>query len=273
MPSVSELKQKGPPAEAKDCTAVLLAAGVGRRLGGGRAAPKVLLDFGGRSLLRRHMEALEACGVERLAITVGFGARQVIDHVAAVRAQAPDSRLEVSFIENPAFRDGSLVSLHAQSDVLRSGRDIVLMDGDVLYDDRMIRRLLARAGEGVLLVDREIEPGDEPVKVCFDADGRIVDFRKVPERSHAWFGESVGFFRFSPRLAGALADRCAHYVARGLVKTEYEEAIRELILVEPDAFAAEDISNLPWTEIDFPEDVAKAADLVLPQLRTEHVAG
>jgi choline kinase len=51
-----------------------------------------------------------------------------------------------------------------------------------------------------------------------------------------------------------------------LVKTEYEEAIRDLILAEPEAFCAEDVSDLPWTEIDFPQDVVRARDVVLPQL-------
>ena len=180
--------------------------------------------------------------------------------------QAPALRdLKVKFVDNLDYRNGSLLSLHLQAEAMRSG-EVLLMDGDVLYAEAMIGRLLAAEGEGVLLVDREIEPGDEPVKICFDAEGRIVDFRKRPANAHAWFGESVGFFRFSERIAAALANRCAWYVEQGLVKTEYEEAIRDLILAEPEAFRAEDVSDLPWTEIDFPEDVVRARNVVLPQL-------
>jgi choline kinase len=174
--------------------------------------------------------------------------------------------LELAFVDNPDFRDGSLVSLHVQHAVTRSGGEILLMDGDVLYDRRMIARLLSADGEGVLMLDREIEPGDEPVKICFNDAGRIVDFRKIPANPYVRFGESVGFFRFSGAIAAALADRCADYVNRGLVKTEYEEAIRDLILSEPQRFAAEDVSDLPWTEIDFQDDVIRARDVILPQL-------
>ena len=46
---------------------------------------------------------------------------------------------------------------------------------------------------------------------------------------------------------------------------EYEEPIRDMILAHPGRFGFEDISGLPWTEIDFPEDVAKA-NLLLPEL-------
>jgi choline kinase len=47
---------------------------------------------------------------------------------------------------------------------------------------------------------------------------------------------------------------------------EYEEAIRDLILEDPTRFTAEDVGDLPWTEIDFPEDVDRARDIILPQL-------
>ena len=213
------------------------------------------------------MEALAASGVRHLSITVGHEAERLKTAAAQIVRRLGLTDLQVSFVENPGYRDGSLVSLHVQSAVMEAGGPVLLMDGDVLYDARMIARLLGGTAEGVLLVDRELEPGDEPVKICFDDAGRIVDFRKIPANPHVRFGESVGFFRFSGAVARDLAKRCASYVAQGLVKTEYEEAIRDLILADPERFAAEDVSDLPWTEIDFPEDVVKARDVVLPQLK------
>jgi choline kinase len=139
------------------------------------------------------------------------------------------------------------------------------MDGDVLCDSRMIKRLLAAEGEVVLLVDRELEPGDEPVKVCF-RDGLMVDFRKRPEYAHDWHGESVGFFKRSPAMASALADACQVYIDAGRTDVEYEEAIRDLLLAQPLRFAYVDVTDLPWTEIDFPEDVEKARNVILPKL-------
>jgi choline kinase len=117
----------------------------------------------------------------------------------------------------------------------------------------------------VMLVDRNIEPGDEPVKICFRGD-TIVDFRKRPEHAHDWHGESVGFFRFSPAMALALADRCDAHEGSGKPLPEYEEAIRDLILRDPKPFQACDVSDLPWTEIDFPEDLARARQVILPKL-------
>lgn len=242
--------------------AILLAAGVGRRLGDAAAGgPKVLLEFGGRTLLERHLAALEANGIEDIVVTVGHEA----DAIAAELERLGVSD-RVRLTPNPAYRRGSLVSLWTQRDRMRTGSPVILMDGDVLYDARMIARLLEGEAEGAILVDRELEPGDEPVKVCFVGDA-IVDFRKLPEHAHDRHGESVGFFRFSPALAADLADRCDDYVTRDVLDVEYEEAIRDLILDQPHRFGAVDVTDLPWTEIDFEEDVHKAASVILPQLQ------
>jgi choline kinase len=236
--------------------AILLAAGVGRRLGGIHQGPKVLLEFGGRSLIERHLDALTHSGVTEIAVTVGYEA-ETLSKILARRADT---------VDNPAYRDGSIVSLWVQRARLRSGRPVLLMDGDVLYDSRMMERLLAADGEAVLLVDCELEPGDEPVKVCF-RDGLMVDFGKCPEHAHDWHGESVGFFKFSPAMAAALADACEAYIDAGRVDVEYEEAIRDLILTQPRRFSYVDVTDLPWTEIDFPDDVEKARNIVLPNLQ------
>jgi choline kinase len=246
----------------RPASAVILAAGVGRRLEASQGRPKILLEFGGQTLLARHLAALHRHGVDEISITVGHQ-RELIE-AEVVRLGWSD---KVIFIGNPRYREGSLVSLWMQSGQLRAGRPMLLMDGDVLYDHRMIEPLINAPGENILLLDRNIEPGDEPVKICLRGTG-IVDFRKRPEHAHDWHGESVGFFRFSAETAAALADRCEFYVDAGGTELEYEEAIRDLILAEPDRFRAVDITDLPWTEIDFQADVVRALNVVLPQLST-----
>lgn len=241
---------------------VILAAGRGRRMGNGEdSSPKILLKFGGRSLLERHLAILESCGIGQVFIVVGFAADQVRDEVARV---APGVR--VSFIENPRFTEGSVVSLRVAEPVMKRGEPILLMDGDVLYDRRLMERLVSTGIDNCLLMDRNIEPGDEPVKLCI-RDGRIVDFRKVPKNAHDWHGESVGFFRLSPGIAEALVSRARDYVESGRGGMEYEEPLRDLILAsQPGTFWYEDVSDLPWTEIDFPEDVIKAETEIQPAL-------
>ncbi len=245
--------------------AVILAAGVGRRLGDQHQGPKVLLEFDGRTLLDRHIRNLESMGVQEITFTIGHEAQAIRDAVADLKPKA-----QISFVQNDRYRRGSLVSLWAQRERLNAGGGVILMDADVLCDSRMVGRLADGAAENTLLVDRELEPGDEPVKLCFrtgpgGAD-RIVDFRKQPEHAHDWHGESVGFFRFSAATAAALAQRCDDYVSADRLDVEYEEAIRDLMLRDADRFGAVEVSDLPWTEIDFEADVVRARHHVLPQL-------
>jgi choline kinase len=242
-------------------TAIILAAGVGHRLG--RAAPKVLLDCGGKSLLQRHLAALHANGLDDIAITVGHLPELI--RAELYRLGAID---RVALVENPRYREGSVVSLAVQRERLAAGKQVLLMDGDVLYDGRMIARLLQAAPENVLLFDQAIESGDEPVKICLRGEV-IVDFAKLPEHPHDRHGESVGFFRLSANMAAALAERATAYVEAGRAGAEYEAVLRDLILAHPDRFGCEDISDLPWTEIDFEADVVRARQEILPQLQED----
>ncbi len=250
--------------QLRNAIAVVLAAGVGRRLGAAHEGPKMLLEFDGRTLLDRRLAALAACGVEQVSITVGHEA----DRIRAEAARL-DPPLDVRFVENPRYREGSLVSLAVQREALTAGRPVLVMDGDVLHDARMVARLWEGGAENTLLMDPGLEPGDEPVKVCLRGD-RIVDFRKRPDDPGERHGESVGFFRLSPQTAAELSARCDEKIAAGGAHLEYEEALRDLMLADPKSgsgrWGVADVGDLPWTEIDFEDDVAKARDIVLPQL-------
>jgi choline kinase len=244
--------------------ALILAAGTGRRLGepdaGQRRLPKAMMDFGGETLIARHIGILRRLGISDITVVIGFAAAEMRAALAELNG-APPVRVAL----NPDFREGSVVSLWTGRTVLRSGAPVILMDADVLYDVRMMARLIDSPNADCLLLDREIEPGDEPVKLCV-RDGQIVDFHKQPNEPHDWHGESVGFFRFSASAAVELAGRAEDYVATGRRMMEYEEPIRDMIIASAaDRFGFEDISGLPWTEIDFPEDVVKARAL-LPEL-------
>jgi choline kinase len=67
-------------------------------------------------------------------------------------------------------------------------------------------------------------------------------------------------------MAAALARRCEEYVAAGRLDEPYEEAIRDLLLAAPGEFRVEDVSGLPWIEIDFADDVRRAEAEILPRL-------
>jgi choline kinase len=79
----------------------------------------------------------------------------------------------------------------------------------------------------------------------------------------------VGFFRFGPQCAAAVAAECSRFEAEGLADAPHEEVLRKLLLQSPESFAWEDVTAWPWIEIDFPDDVRRAREEILPAIRNE----
>jgi choline kinase len=238
----------------------MLAAGVGHRLGMGEdAPPKALLRFGGQTLLGRHLEILAHFGLFDLTLVVGHQAHAIEQELRALGAQ---DRVRTCF--NPDYRGSSLLSLWMLRQVLRAREPVLYMDADVLYDWRLLARLLGSAHGDCILIARGV-PDPEWVEVRI-RDGRIVAFDKgvtLPEYDIR--AEWVGFARFSAATAARLADAIEGYVESGQVDVICERAMRDVILAA-DAFGFEDVTGLPWIEIDFPEDVRRARSEILPRL-------
>jgi choline kinase len=240
--------------------AIILAAGVGERMGaaaGGR--PKCLLEFDGSTLLARHVALLRANDVTDVSVVTGFGSELIASELERAGPAAT--------ILNPDFRSGSVVSLWSARAALRAGADILLMDADVLYHPRILLSLIKGPRRNCFLMDQKFESGEEPVKLCL-RHGRIVEFRKqvAPELAFDTQGESIGFFRLDAVHARRLADLAARYVDENRKGEPYEEAIRELVLSEPAVFEVEDVTGLPWIELDFPADLARARGEILPRI-------
>ena len=238
--------------------AVMLAAGVGRRLA--LEQPKVLLSFGGRTLLERHVAILSALGVRDLTIGIGYEA------LAIERALAALGRLDVSTVFNPDYESGSILTLWRVREALTAGGPVLLMDGDVLYDRRILAPLIETRCADCLLVDRAYEPGDEPVKLGL-AGGVPTHFGKTLDPGVEAVGESVGFFRLSEGTAAALVAAAAQMIeGAGGRERPMEDAVAAVLRAASPPFGFEDVTGLPWIEIDFPEDVARAEAAILPRL-------
>lgn len=248
--------------------AVMLAAGRGIRLGKSisKVVPKVLLRFGGKTLLQRHVEILRRVGVEQLVIGVGFHAEQIAREIATL--QAGDF---VRTVLNPDFHLGNIVTLWSLRDEIRQSGPVLLMDADVLYEERLLGRLLASPHQNCFLLDRDFTPDDEPVKLCVRG-GEIVEFRKWVNTDFDFCGESVGFFKFAPATAERIVAQAGLYVEQGRREEPYEEAIRDVLLTSPaGTFAFEEVNGLPWIEIDFQADIEQANRKILPLiLETEN---
>jgi choline kinase len=243
--------------------AIMLAAGVGTRLGfaDSKQPAKILLRFGGKSLLQFHIEILKRHGIDELVLGVGFHHQDIEKEIAALGAQD-----FVRTVFNEDYEEGNIVTLWTLRDELCCDEPVLLMDADVLYDEELIERLVNSRHPNCLLLDRGFDPGDEPVKLCI-RDGEIVEFRKWLSAEFDFCGESVGFFKLSAEAAKKVITQTDLYLSQGRRHEPYEEAIRDVMLTSPRAaFAFEDITGTPWIEIDFAIDIERANAEVLPQI-------
>ena len=144
----------------------------------------------------------------------------------------------------------------------------MLMDADVLYDERFLAALVAGSRPvNRLLIDRDFEAGDEPVKLCVQG-GVPIELRKqlAVDLKFDTIGESVGFFRFDQPGAERVAALVAGYIDTGRGHMPHEEAVRDFLRERSQVLEVADVTGFPWIEIDFPIDVVRATQEVLPQL-------
>lgn len=245
--------------------AILYVAGRAMRLGKqAQELPKVLLEFGGQSLLERHVLFLARLRVPKLFVVTGHRREQL---------QAVFPRLQTRYgvaieeVFNPDFAEGSALSMHASLPALEAAREgVLIMDGDVLYDLRLLKRLVDSPQRTALLVDRNYSTADDDPVLVPMRNGKPFDFVKKWSGAADSVGESVGFFKLDPAdLPLLIQETRARSTGPGR-KDSYDDILRAL--VKAGRFEAVDITGAPWTEIDFPADIEHANQVVFPVLES-----
>ena len=240
--------------------AIILAAGIGHRMGpDGRETPKCLLEVGGRTLLDRMLAALAGVGIREATLVVGYLKARVM---AAVRDHP--SGVAVECLENPAYAtQGPLVSLWCARK--RLDGPVLFLDADLLFARRLLERFVRGGPASALLVDPAFTDTGEEVKAVSRA-GRAVALTKRLEPGMAGnLAEWIGMLRLNGSDARALAEILDELVRRGRTDAIYEEALQ--VLVQKREIGVESVAGLPWIEIDFPEDLARAELDIVPALR------
>jgi choline kinase len=241
--------------------AVIYAAGRGVRLGAD--SPKVLLEFAGRSLLEWHAIRLAQCGVRDVVVVVGHLREQV---EAALPAIARRHHVHFATRVNERFSEGSILSLAISLPELEQSREpMLLMDADVLYPTAMLQRLIQSPHRTALLLDRNFSTADDDPVLVPVKDGRPFDFRKQWSGEADIVGESIGFFKIAPEDVPMLAAETAARSGGAHCRDSYDDALRALVVAG--RFGYEDVTEMPWTEIDFPGDVVRAREEVMPAIQ------
>jgi choline kinase len=243
-------------------TGLVLAAGMGKRLAPlTDDRPKGLIELGGRSLLARLLDGLQAAGVHETVLVVGY--RQEM-----IRAALGSSHrgMPLRYAVNPEFEKGPRLSLWAgRAEFERD--DVVLADGDVLFAPPLLERVARAPAPSVFLGEPDFVDTGEEINL-YRSGERVVALRRgvsgppaVPYEARA---EWVGFVKIGRAAGAALVAALDRMVRGGQVDGDYEVAIDGLLGMH--AFTMASTAGLPWIEIDFPQDLHAAETEVLPRI-------
>ncbi len=226
----------GTPLNSLDMKAVILSAGLGKRLGG---KIKPLVKVGGREILYRNLKNLSRFGIDEFIIVVNQRNRWAIEDFLKRH------RFKYKIVENKNPERGNGYSLYLARDFV-DGKFVLVM-GDHIYSEDFVKEAIK--GEG-LIGDRIARYIDikEATKVMA-RNGRVCRIGKDLEK---WDFIDTGFFILDP-------DIFKH--AESLVKEKYEVSLSEI--VERAGVRVTDVSGFFWIDVDTKDDLKRANKLIV----------
>lgn len=239
--------------------AIILAAGVSRRLRPlTDTAPKCLLKIGNKNLLQRTIENVTANGINDFIFVTGYRENMIKDFV---NENFP--KIKKTFLSNPDYENNNnSYSLWMTKDFARD--DIFLLDSDILFDKKIITKLLKSGHENCLAANFTKDLDEEQIKVILDKDNKVLHIGKeISIKESA--GESIGIERFSSYFMKELfviLDR--KIVKEKNVNEFYEASFQELIdkTDHRNTIYAADVSEFTCIEIDTIQDYENAQKIL-----------
>lgn len=237
-------------------TAVILAAGMGRRLGEyGLSRPKGFIQLGDRPIIEESICRLRRAGIERVVIVTGHCS----EHYEALARRLGSW---VTTVHNPHYAvSGSMYSLSLVREVV-DGRFLIL-ESDIIYEQRALTQIQACHHESVLLLSGPTKAGDE---VFVEAsENRLVSMSKIPEKlSRPPLGELVGISRVSKDVFHAMLQYADAEFQRSL-HVDYDTDGFVSVASTHEVYCHL-IPDLKWAEIDDERHWCRARDIVYPAL-------
>jgi choline kinase len=241
---------------------IILAAGISSRLRPlTDKVPKCLLKVGGISILERTVISLKRNGIRDLVIVTGYLGEQIRE---CVGTKFPE--IQVRYIHNAQYEStNNIYSFWLTRDSVM-GRDVLLLDSDIVFDPRIIGLLLTSGHESCLAVRSDHRLGEEEIKVRVNPDGSIAAIGKEVN-VHEAIGESIGIEKFGAKSVGELFKVLDKMILHEKQVNAFYEAAFERAIESGTVIMPIDVAHLRCIEIDTVDDLERAAHNVVPFLQ------
>lgn len=234
--------------------AIILAAGMGRRLGEFTANnTKCMLEVNGVRLIDRMLGQLFGLDLDRIVIVIGYEGQKLKDYITS---RYPSDN--IVFIENAVYdKTNNIYSLWLARDLMAED-DTLLLESDLIFDNCVLQAALESDYKDCALISK-YETWMDGTMVRIDDDNNIVNF--IPKKAFkytdtAFYYKTVNIYKFSRDFINNHYMPFLDAYIRVLGENEYyEQVLRVLTLIDNSGLKALPITGKPWYEIDDVQDL------------------
>ena len=234
--------------------AIILAAGMGRRLGEyTRNNTKCMVPVNGTPLIDRLLTQLSALQLKRVVIVVGYQAQHLIRHIGN-RFEG----LNIEYVENPIYdKTNNIYSLSLAKEQLQAD-DTLLIESDLIFSDRLLQMIVSDERKNLALVAK-YETWMDGTMVCLDKEQNIVNF--VGKNAFNYddakdYYKTVNIYKFSKEFSRSKYVPFLTAYTKAIGNNEYyENVLRIISLLNQHDLKALPIGNERWYEIDDKQDL------------------
>ena len=235
--------------------AIILAAGMGRRLGElTKENTKCMVPVNGVRLIDRLLSQLSQLQLSRVIIVVGYQGQKLIDYIG----HRYDGKLNIVYAENPIYdKTNNIYSLSMVKDQLQED-DTLLIESDLIFSDRLFSMILENPYPNLALVAK-YESWMDGTMVRLDEDQYIVNFISKEAFDYAdvdSYFKTVNIYKFSREFLQQQYVPFLDAYTKAVGNNEYyENVLRIISLLNSHNMKALPIGNERWYEIDDKQDL------------------
>ncbi len=245
--------------------AIILAAGMGRRLGElTQNNTKCMVEVNGVKLIDRTIIQLSKLNLKRLVIVVGYEGQKLIDYIG----NRYEDILKIEYVNNPAYdKTNNIYSLALAKNELCED-DTILLESDLIYEDKMLQMIVEHQDPNLALVAK-YETWMDGTMLRIDEDRNIVNF--VPKEAFRYedvdvYYKTVNIYKFGKDFSTNEYVPFLDAYSKVMGNNEYyEQVLRVLTFLNKSTLKALPIDDLKWYEIDDVQDLYIASTLFSEQ--------